>query len=173
MTKTTRTTLRDSLRETQETEKKRSFEARDGTKRTTTTESTCLAKYFPQPLRLAKPLQHRRAPLQAVYSAPSSADSSPVGGPEKHEWHRKTRNSTHVTFLAGQCSAAMYSWTLRRRRSMPDACRRLRTLATVQHGSTEIQALMSAAARTRSSLQPCTHRRETQMTRREMWDETC
>ena len=38
----------------------------------------------------------------------------------------------------------------------------------IQHGSTEIQALMSAAARTRSSLQPWTHGRDTQMTRREM-----
>ena len=59
---------------------------------------------------------------------------------------------------------------LRRLRSMPDACRRLRTLATVQHGSTEIQALMSAAARTRSFLQPWTNIREAHVTIRAMWD---
>ena len=54
-------------------------------------------------------------------------------------------------------------------------CARCQTSADVcEHwrlcsmGQQKIQALMSAAARTRSSLQPWTHRRETQMTRREM-----
>ena len=51
----------------------------------------------------------------------------------------------------------MYSWTLRRLRSIPDACRRLQTLATVQHGSTAIQALISDAARARSCFYPWIH----------------
>ena len=48
--------------------------------------------------------------------------------------------------------------------------RRLRTPATVQHRSTEIQLLMSAAERTRSFSQPWTNRREAHMTIRAMWD---
>ena len=36
---------------------------------------------------------------------------------------------THIS--AGQCSAFMFFWMLLRSRSMPDACRRLRSLATV------------------------------------------
>ena len=125
-----------------------------------------------QLLRLAEPLQHRRAPGGAAWSAPSSADSSlVVGDGTVTTINQKSSFYPHITCFAGQCSAAMYSWTLRRPRSMPDACRRLRTLATVQHGSTEIQeALMSAAARTRSSLQPWTHRRQAHMTIRAMWD---
>ena len=67
-TETTRKTLRDSLRRTTGKRKEKSFEARNGTKRTMTTESVCRARTAlrMQPLRCAKPRQHRRAALQAA-----------------------------------------------------------------------------------------------------------
>ena len=78
-----------------------------------------------RPLRLAKALQHRfcTTPGAAACSAPSAVDSSLAGGPQ-NKISRKTRIWTHIINFAGQCFAFMFSWTLLRPRSMPDACTR-------------------------------------------------
>ena len=96
------------------------------------------------PLRFAKALQHRCAPLLAPQLV------SPVGGSKTETGREKTRISTHITCFAGQCSAFMHSWTVLQPRSMPDACKRLRTQATEQHGTVATQALISILARARS-----------------------
>ena len=110
-----------------------------------------LTKDFPQPPPLAKPVQHRCAPLQAA----PLVQHRQVLILHLQRWRKIESNTTnhhvhpHLTCFAGQSSASMWTWL--RPRSMPDAFRRLRTPATVQQGSTATQALMSDAARTRSS----------------------
>ena len=75
--------------------------------RTMTTESArnaCLARYFPRPLRLAEPLQHRRDPFQAApLVLHRSADSSPVVGDGNMTTINKNHRFTHVSLasLAG------------------------------------------------------------------------
>ena len=77
----------------------------------------------------------------------------------------KTRVSTHITCFAGRCSAVISFCTLRRLRSIPDASKRLRTLATEQHGTVATLALISILATARSWFYHQTHRTNAQITR--------
>ena len=90
------------------------------------------------PVRLAnQAVQYHCAPTSpsgTACSAPSGADSSLVGGPQNKHVKRKATTLPHITCLRWPVLRSVWSWPLRRLRSMPDACRRLRTLVTVQHG---------------------------------------
>ena len=73
-------------------------------------------------LRQAAATSMCTTPGATACSAPSGADSSLVGGPQKKKLAEKNKDFTHITCFAGQYSANVYSWTLLRPCSMPDAC---------------------------------------------------
>ena len=138
-----------------------------------TTESACLARTAPwmQPLRRAAPASTSTTPGGAARSAPSSADSSPVVGDGNVATVHKNHHFTHVSPASlasaqpqcthGRCGGCAQCQT------PADICGHQRPCNTAQ---SKIQVLMSAAARTRSFLQPWTNRREAHMTIRAMWD---
>ena len=100
-----------------------------------------------RPLRFAKPLQHRCAPLQA---APLVQRRQVL---LLHLWegHKiKCEEEDYISFLRWAMLRLMSFWTVLRPRSMPDACRRLRTLATVQHGVSVMMPAISILARWRA-----------------------
>ena len=111
-----------------------------------------VARTAPQmrPLRLAKPLQHRCAPLHAPPVVRRRQELT-LHLWESHEIRMAEKNKDFDRYqLLRQCSAVISLWRLRRLRSIPDACRRLRTLATEQHGTVSTQGLISILATSRS-----------------------
>ena len=112
---------------------------------------SCMRSAWMRPLRFAKALQQRCAP---PLQAPPLVRRRQVLILHLRENHkiRLTKGNKDfdtITCFAGQCSAFMYSWIVLGLRSMPAACRRLRSLATEQHDTVAIQTLISDAARTR------------------------
>ena len=101
------------------------------------------------PLRFAKSHQHRCAPLQAapLVQRRQVLILRPQGRPTCESNKTTLVCYPHITCFAGQCFAFIYSWTLLRPRSIPDASRCLRTRTTVQHGVTTMMPAISIWAR--------------------------